>query len=64
MGRFPSRRFQVNAAWLELSLTVIDLLAWTQLLLLDGDLATAEPIPATGSCTSPPDSPAAAAVSA
>ncbi|MGA5880767.1 IS1380 family transposase [Streptomyces cellulosae] len=42
-GRFPSRHFQVNAAWLELSLTAIDLLAWTQLLLLDGNLATAEP---------------------
>jgi hypothetical protein len=42
-GRFPSRRFAVNTAWLELSLTAIDLLAWTRLLLLDGDLATAEP---------------------
>nr|WP_323180830.1 IS1380 family transposase [Streptomyces atratus] len=41
--RFPSRLFQVNAAWLELSLTAIDLLAWTRTLLLDGELATAEP---------------------
>jgi hypothetical protein len=41
--RFPSRIFQVNAAWLELSLTAIDLLAWTRTLLLDGELATAEP---------------------
>ncbi|WUX66636.1 IS1380 family transposase [Streptomyces sp. NBC_01429] len=42
-GRFPSRRFGVNAAWLELSLAAIDLLAWTRVLLLDGELATAEP---------------------
>lgn len=42
-GRFPSRRFPVNAAWLELSLAAIGLLAWTRVLLLDGELATAEP---------------------
>ncbi|MEV6536898.1 IS1380 family transposase [Streptomyces sp. NPDC051639] len=42
-GRFPSRDFAVNAVWLELSLTAIDLLAWTRVLLLDGELATAEP---------------------
>lgn len=42
-GRFPSRLFSVNAAWLELSLAAIDLLAWTRVLLLDGELATAEP---------------------
>ncbi|MFD9561361.1 IS1380 family transposase [Streptomyces sp. NPDC059994] len=42
-GRFPSRHFAINAAWLELSLASIDLLAWTRLLLLDGELATAEP---------------------
>jgi hypothetical protein len=42
-GRFPSRIFAINAAWLHLALTGIDLLAWTQMLLLDGDLATAEP---------------------
>ncbi|MGH3738980.1 MAG: IS1380 family transposase [Micromonosporaceae bacterium] len=42
-GRFPSRTFAINAAWLELALTGIDLIAWTQTLLLDGDLARAEP---------------------
>lgn len=42
-GRFPSRRFNVNAAWLELSLAAIDLLAWTRVLLLDGEFAAAEP---------------------
>jgi hypothetical protein len=42
-GRFPSRIFAINAAWLELALTGIDLIAWTQMLLLDGELAAAEP---------------------
>ena len=42
-GRFPSRVFTINTAWLELALTGIDLIAWTQHLLLDGDLAVAEP---------------------
>jgi hypothetical protein len=43
LGRFPSRVFAINQAWLQLALTGIDLLAWTQLLLLDGELAAAEP---------------------
>ncbi|MGW3957970.1 transposase [Streptomyces sp. NPDC004752] len=43
LGRFPSRHFAINAAWLELSLTAIDLLAWTRMPLLDGEPATAEP---------------------
>lgn len=42
-GRFPSRIFAINQAWLQLALTGIDLLAWTQMLLLDGELAAAEP---------------------
>lgn len=42
-GRFPSRVFAINAAWLELALTAIDLLAWTQTTLLEGDLAVCEP---------------------
>ena len=42
-GRFPSRDFGVNTVWLELSLAAIDLMAWTRVLLLDGELATAEP---------------------
>lgn len=42
-GRFPSRTFAINTAWLELALTAIDLLAWTRVLLLDGELASAEP---------------------
>jgi hypothetical protein len=42
-GRFPSRVFAINQAWLQLALTGIDLLAWTQILLLDANLARAEP---------------------
>ena len=42
-GRFPSRQFAINTAWLELALTGIDLLAWTRTLLLDGELTLAEP---------------------
>jgi hypothetical protein len=42
-GRFPSRLFAINAAWLELALVGIDLLAWTRTLLLDGEHAIAEP---------------------
>ncbi|MBW4705196.1 IS1380 family transposase [Micromonospora sp. RL09-050-HVF-A] len=42
-GRFPSRVFAINQAWLHLALTGIDLIAWTQTLLLHGDLARAEP---------------------
>ena len=42
-GRFPSRSFSINAAWLELALTGIDLLAFTRVLLLDGEHALAEP---------------------
>jgi hypothetical protein len=42
-GRFPSRQFAINQAWLELALIGIDLLAWTRTLLLDGEHAVAEP---------------------
>jgi hypothetical protein len=42
-GRFPSRLFAVNTAWLQLALVGIDLLAWTRSLLLDGEHAIAEP---------------------
>lgn len=42
-GRFPSRLFAINQAWLELALVGIDLLAWTRTLLLDGEHTLAEP---------------------
>jgi hypothetical protein len=45
LGRFPSKRFAINAAWLACALTAIDLIAWTQTTLLHDqpDLARAEP---------------------
>jgi hypothetical protein len=45
LGRFPSRLFQVNAAWLAVVLLAADLIAWTQTLLLadQPELARAEP---------------------
>jgi hypothetical protein len=39
----PSHSFAINIGWLQLVLTAHDLLAWTRLLVLDGDLASAEP---------------------
>jgi hypothetical protein len=43
LGRFPSRQFNINAVWLELSLLACDLLAWTQTILLDDELGRCEP---------------------
>jgi Transposase DDE domain group 1 len=43
LRNLPFRGFQPNAAWLELVLTAQDLLAWTQRLLLEGELAHCEP---------------------
>ena len=42
-GRFPSREYAINQAWLKLALTGIDLTCWMRMLLLDGALALAEP---------------------
>ncbi len=42
-GRFPSRSFAINTVWLELALTALDLLAWIQTMLIDGELARCEP---------------------
>lgn len=44
LRNLPLRAYAMNAAWLELVLTGIDLLSWTRRLLLRGsDLATCEP---------------------
>ena len=43
LDHFPSRSFQVNTAWLTVVMLAVDLLTWTQHLLLHGDLAKAEP---------------------
>lgn len=46
LGRFPSREFGINQAWLTLTMIAADLVAWTRLLGCLGDatvLATCEP---------------------
>ena len=43
LGRFPSREYAINQAWLQIVAVAADLTAWLRLLALDGDLATAEP---------------------
>lgn len=43
LGRFPSRQFDINQAWAQLTAISADLIAWLRLLALNGDLAKAEP---------------------
>ena len=46
LGRFPSREFTINRAWLAMTAIAADLVAWTRLLALTGDakaLALCEP---------------------
>jgi Transposase DDE domain group 1 len=43
LDHFPSRSFAINEAWLTFGMLAVDLIAWTQHLLLHGDLAKAEP---------------------
>ena len=43
LANLPSHSFAINQAWLQLVLCAHDLLAWCRLLVLDGELATAEP---------------------
>lgn len=43
LDHFPSRSFAINTAWLSVVMLAVDLIAWTQHLLLHGDLARAEP---------------------
>ena len=43
LGRFPSREFAINTAWLSVVAIAADLVAWLRLLALTGALATAEP---------------------
>ena len=43
LANLPSHSFAINAAWLSVVLIAQDLLAWTKLLCLDGELARAEP---------------------
>jgi hypothetical protein len=43
LGRFPSREYAINQAWLQIVAVAADLTAWLRLLALDGDLAATEP---------------------
>ncbi len=43
LANLPSASFAINQAWLTTSLIAADLLAWSTVLLLDDDLASAEP---------------------
>ncbi|MGN9779739.1 IS1380 family transposase [Micromonospora sp. H33] len=43
LRRLPSREFAINTAWCQIAAIAADLIAWLQVLALDGDLATAEP---------------------
>jgi hypothetical protein len=43
LANLPSHSFAINHIWLQLCLTAHDLLAWTRILTLGGDLARAEP---------------------
>jgi hypothetical protein len=43
LGRLPSREFAINQAWCLAAAIAADLIAWLQILALDGQLAIAEP---------------------
>ena len=43
LAKFPFKEFKLNEVWLEIVLLAHDLIVWTQALLLDGELAKAEP---------------------
>jgi hypothetical protein len=43
LGRFPSREYKINQAWIQIAALAADLVAWLQLIALHGDLAKAEP---------------------
>ena len=43
LSKFPFTKFALNEVWLEIVMLAHDLIVWTQALLLDGELAKAEP---------------------
>jgi Transposase DDE domain group 1 len=43
LAKLPFKEFKLNEVWLEIVMLAHDLIVWTQALLLDGDLAKAEP---------------------
>ena len=43
LAKFPFKDFALNEVWLEIVMLAHDLIVWTQALVLDGELAKAEP---------------------
>ena len=43
LSKFPFKEFALNKVWLEIVMLAHDLIVWTQALVLDGELAKAEP---------------------
>ena len=43
LSKFPFKQFELNEVWLEIVTLAHDLIVWTQALVLDGELANAEP---------------------
>jgi hypothetical protein len=43
LRKFPFKEFALNEVWLEIVMLAHDLIVWTQALVLDGELAKAEP---------------------
>ena len=43
LAKFPFREFALNEVWLQIVMLAHDLIVWTQALVLDGELARAEP---------------------
>ena len=43
LAKFPFKEFALNEVWLEIVALAHDLIVWTQALVLDGELAKAEP---------------------
>ena len=43
LAKLPFKTFAMNEAWLEIVMLAHDLIVWTQALVLDGELAKAEP---------------------
>ncbi|MGH2864218.1 MAG: IS1380 family transposase [Solirubrobacteraceae bacterium] len=43
LAKLPFKEFQLNEVWLQVVMLAHDLIVWTQTLLLDGELAKAEP---------------------
>src|SRR5207249_1393355 len=43
LAKFPFKEFTLNEVWLEIVALAHDLIVWTQALVLDGELARAEP---------------------